>query len=64
MQIIHANSLHLLQLVNDILDLSKIEANKFELDIEPKDLNLIIKELNNIFQEHAIKKGLTFSYCL
>ncbi|MEW6996742.1 response regulator [Colwelliaceae bacterium BS250] len=59
-QIIHANSLHLLQLVNDILDLSKIEANKFELDIEPKDLNLIIKELNNIFQEHAIKKGLTF----
>ncbi len=59
--IIHGNSLHLLELINDILDLSKIEANKFELDIRPQNLDEIIQELADMFSEQAQKKGLTFS---
>jgi signal transduction histidine kinase/CheY-like chemotaxis protein/HPt (histidine-containing phosphotransfer) domain-containing protein len=59
--IIHGNSLHLLELINDILDLSKIEADKFELDIKPQNIEDILQELTNMFNEQAQKKGLLFS---
>jgi len=58
--IIHNNSLHLLELINDILDLSKIEANKLELELQNQDLNIILEELNNIFTKQAKTKGLVF----
>jgi signal transduction histidine kinase/DNA-binding NarL/FixJ family response regulator len=58
--IIHNNSLHLLELINDILDLSKIEANKLELELQNKDLHSILEELNNIFTKQAKTKGLVF----
>lgn len=58
--IIHNNSLHLLDLINDILDLSKIEANKLELELQNQDLHTILEELNNIFTQQAKTKGLIF----
>jgi len=60
-EVIHRNSLHLLQLINDILDLSKIEANKFELDEQQQDLHNIVVELTDMFSEQAQRKGLHFS---
>ena len=60
-EIIHSNSLHLLQLINDILDLSKIEENKFELDEQQHDLHNIVHELTNMFSEQAQRKGLNFN---
>ena len=59
--IIHGNSLHLLQLINDILDLSKIEANKFELELRQHDLQTIINDVSDMFSEQAQQKGLLFT---
>ena len=48
----------LLALINDILDLSKIEAGKLELDYETLNLHLLIKEIEQIFRQKANQKGL------
>ena len=46
--------------INDILDLSKIEAEKFELDIGRINIYSIVKEISDCFSFRANEKGLTF----
>ncbi|MGA1823665.1 MAG: response regulator [bacterium] len=53
----------LLTIINDILDLSKIEADKFELEILDFDLRTAIEEVIDILQAKAKEKGINFS-CL
>ncbi|TAJ13950.1 PAS domain S-box protein [Marinilabiliaceae bacterium JC017] len=48
----------LLSLINDILDLSKIEAGKLEISPQPTDLRLILEEIELLFTEKARKKGI------
>ena len=48
----------LLALINDILDFSKIESGKMEIVEADYRLDLVLKELVNIFGEKAEKKGL------
>ncbi|BAP55662.1 PAS/PAC sensor hybrid histidine kinase [Thioploca ingrica] len=50
----------LLTLINDILDLSKIEAGQLEIQLEPTDLTLIINELKQLFSLKITEKGLDF----
>ena len=55
---IGVSSRGLLSLINDILDLSKIESGKFEVDHLDYDLNLLINELNQSFSGRAKESGL------
>lgn len=50
---------HLLDLINDILDMSKIEAGKFELNREHIDLRALIDESVVLMRERASKGGVT-----
>ena len=57
---IRAGSRSLLSLINDILDLSKIESGKFTLEPVPVDLRLILTEMDLIFSQKTAEKGLGF----
>lgn len=58
-QKIQQASSHLLSVINDILDLSKIEANKLELKPEPVRLSRLMLELDDMMQFQAQRKGLS-----
>jgi PAS domain S-box-containing protein len=60
--IIHQCGTHLLTLINDILDLSKIEAEKIELYREEFHFPSFLTSLSEIFQLKATEKSLTFIY--
>lgn len=49
---------HLLSLINDVLDLSKIEAGHVDLTLAPCDLDRLLKSLQDIVSERARNKGL------
>lgn len=50
---------HLLELINDVLDLSKIDANKVELDRVPLNLSVLIQETLLNLTPQIDEKGLT-----
>jgi GAF domain-containing protein len=54
-----ASGRHLLSLINDILDLAKIEAGRMELDPEDFDLASAIDNALVLIRERALRKGLT-----
>nr|WP_295866976.1 ATP-binding protein [uncultured Chitinophaga sp.] len=58
LQNLHFSANHLLGLVNDILDLSKIEAGKVELEHIPFDLHELIQGISGNYQPLAAAKGL------
>ena len=55
------SSNHLNELINDILDLSKIEANKLELEHITFNIRDLMSEINSLFNPQAKQKGLTFT---
>jgi signal transduction histidine kinase len=58
LEIINSSSKDLLSLINDILDLSKIEANQLEVDWEPVDVKQICQTVLALVKEKAANKGI------
>lgn len=52
----------LLNLLNDILDLSKIEAEKMSVILSPINLFYVFDEIKHIFSLKALEKGLDYSF--
>lgn len=57
---IGAGAESLLVILNDILDLSKIEAGKLAIDRRPTDAEDVLKSLSRMYQPLATQKGLEF----
>ena len=57
---IDTSSKHLLDLINDILEMSRIESGRIELTYEPADLCGLFEEIGHLFEEQMKQKGLTF----
>lgn len=49
----------LLDVINDILDYSKIEAGKFDLENKPFDLKSVLNNIMSLFEFQAVQKGLS-----
>ncbi|WP_342304754.1 PAS domain S-box protein [Methanolobus sp. ZRKC5] len=58
MQTIHASANSLLDLINDVLDISKIEAGKLELDTETSDLVELCEQIADMLKYKIHEKGL------
>jgi signal transduction histidine kinase/ActR/RegA family two-component response regulator len=58
--VIHSSGTDLLQLINDVLDLSRVEAGKMELHPERFTLAALVEELRATFSPVAAEKGLDF----
>nr|WP_052170088.1 ATP-binding protein [Massilia sp. JS1662] len=58
---IHESGQHLLTLINDILDLARVEAGRMELHPAPVRLDAFLRGLADIMRVKAEEKGLAFS---
>ncbi len=63
-KIVYSSARALLTIVNDVLDLSKIQAGKLELDVRAFDLDIAIKDIVSLPQLQARQKGIEFSYSI
>ncbi|WP_411349232.1 CHASE3 domain-containing protein [Paenibacillus sp. WLX2291] len=58
--IIHSSGKDLLNLINDILDLSKVEAGKMQLEINPISVQAMVEQMERSFRETAALRDLFF----
>jgi len=58
---IESSAGHLLSIINDILDLSKIEAGKLTLEVSNFNLKETFQHIESLFREEILAKGLTLN---
>ncbi len=56
----YKSSIHLLNLINDILDIAKIEAGKMELELNEIELDELFQDVDNLINTQAKQKNLNF----
>jgi len=61
LHIINKSGESLLKLLNDVLDLSRIEAEKLQMDVSTFSITELIHELKEMFSLHAAEKDIDFS---
>ncbi|MBR4767393.1 MAG: amino acid permease, partial [Lachnospiraceae bacterium] len=57
---IEASSDHLLALINDVLEMSRIESGRMELAPVPTDLSRVMSDVRNLFSTAMASKGLSY----
>jgi signal transduction histidine kinase/DNA-binding NarL/FixJ family response regulator/HPt (histidine-containing phosphotransfer) domain-containing protein len=63
LDIIHGSGRHLLELINDILDLSKVEAGHLEVERLPCEVHQVVLEVARIMAVKAQEKGIELRVC-
>ncbi|MES9991728.1 MAG: response regulator [Candidatus Thiodiazotropha sp.] len=58
LDIINRSGEHLLRLINDILDMAKIEAGQVQLENQPFDLGAVVRDVTDMMRMRAEEKGL------
>ncbi|MCA9902026.1 MAG: hypothetical protein KC433_27795, partial [Anaerolineales bacterium] len=61
---VQGSARHLLALINDVLDISKIEAGQLEVALSPFDMRQLVEKVGQSFQAMAEKKGLQLTVLL
>jgi protein-histidine pros-kinase len=61
---VQTSARHLLSLINDLLDLAKIEAERLELELEPVDSSAVLREIGDSLMTQAEQKKLQFTMAL
>jgi signal transduction histidine kinase len=56
----YRSAVHLLGIINDILDIAKIEAGKMQLDLNPVRLDDLLSDVENFTRTQAQQKNLSF----
>lgn len=64
LNIIRKSGEHLLNLINEVLDISKIEAQRLEIQSKTFSLLGLLRDTTNLFQSRAEEKGLSFQTIL
>jgi signal transduction histidine kinase len=59
---VHKSGQHLLDLINDVLDLSKIQAGKVELHEEDVDIAALVLDSISLTRERALKTGVSLVF--
>ena len=62
LQIIHTSGKHLLDLINDILDLSKVESGHLEIERQRLVVHQLVSEIATVLRVKAQEKGIALEY--
>jgi signal transduction histidine kinase/CheY-like chemotaxis protein len=61
LELIESSGTHLLGLINDLLDISRIEAGQFAIRSERFELGAVVQNLADLYTVRAVDKGLDFT---
>jgi signal transduction histidine kinase len=62
LQSIKSNTLRLTRLVDDLLEIGRIETNKVQLHFAPTDLRAMLTEVGRLLEPERVRKAMTLTY--